>query len=426
MGMDIKRFGAKLNKGVIAFSNNVIIKTIASGMARLLPVTIVGSIATLLISLPFEPYLNVINSTGISKFLLLGSTMTNDIISIYLVIALSYEMSRIYKKSQINAVATALLAFFLVTPMTAAMIGEKTANVFTTTYLGSRGMFVGIIVGLLATRLYVLFIDKGIKIKMHPSVPPAIAGSFESLFPIIGVAGVFIIINAIFSATSYGDVHSLIYGLLQKPLAGAGASIWTMLLICFLGEVFWWFGIHGSNVTRAVSSTLYLPPAIDNATALAAGMAMPFILNEYFLNIYKGPRHLALACMLLWMSKSKQLKAIGQVAIVPGVFGISEPMKFGIPMVYNPIIFIPMAMTPVVSVSIAYFATVIGFLPRVGVNIPWAMPPIIGGMIAGGWRGALIQIVQFFVCILIYIPFFKVLDKQKAAEEAEKGDTVKG
>lgn len=420
MGTDIKRIGGRVNKSVIAFSNNVIIKTIAAGMARLLPVTMVGSIATLLVSLPFDPYMNFINNTGISKFLLLGSTMTNDIITIYLVIALAYEMAHIYKKSQVNAVATALLAFFLVTPMTSVMIGERETNVFTTTYLGSRGMFVGIIVALLATRLYVLFIDKGIKIKMHPSVPPAIAGSFESLFPIIGVSAVFIVINAVFSVTSYGDVHSLIYGLLQKPLEGAGASVWTLLLICFLGEVFWWFGIHGSNVTRAITSTLYLPPAIENATALAAGAAMPFILNEYFLNVYKGPRHLALACMLLWFSKSKQLKAIGQVAIVPGVFGISEPMKFGIPMVYNPIIFIPMAFTPVACISIAYLATVIGFLPRVGVNVPWAMPPVISGILAGGWRGAFIQIIQFIACILIYIPFFKMLDKQKIAQEVQK------
>lgn len=34
--------------------------------------------------------------------------------------------------------------------------------------------------------------------------------------------------------------------------------------------------------------------------------------------------------MLAFMAKSKQLKAVGKIAVVPGLFGISEPMKFGI------------------------------------------------------------------------------------------------
>lgn len=415
-----KGFGQKLNKYVTAFSNNLIVKTVAAGMARLLPVTMVGSICTLLISIPWDPYTNFLTTTGIGKFLGLGSTMTNDIISIYVVVALAMEMARILKKSQINAVMISIVSFFIVTPMTAALIGERTVNVFTTTYLGSRGMFVAMIVAMLATWLFALFTDHGPKIKMHPSVPPAISGSFESLFPVIFVALIFIGVNAVFSFTSAGDMHTFVYRILQAPLEGLGSSVWTMCLICLLGEFFWFFGIHGSNVTSAVTSTLWMPASIENQSAMAAGLAMPFILNTYFLNVYKGPRHFVLAAMLLWMAKSKQLKAVGKVAIAPGVFGISEPMKFGIPMVLNPIILVPMSLAPVISILIAYFATVIGFLPRVGINIPWAMPPIISGFLAGGWQGIVIQILQMVAIFLLYIPFFKVLDRQKLNEEAQQ------
>ncbi|MBP2097725.1 PTS sugar transporter subunit IIC [Enterococcus rivorum] len=412
-----KRIGPVLNKWTVKFSSNMFVKTIAAGMARLLPVTIVGSVITLIGSIPYEPYLQFLEQTGIKGYLTLGDTMTNGIITIYLVIALAYEMAKNYKKSQINAICISIVAFFLITPLTTFAVKGEPVQAFTLTYLGSRGMFVGMITALIATRLYVLFMDKGFKIKMHPSVPPAISGSFESLFPIVIISILFIGISAGFSLTAFGDAHSFIYTILQKPLEGASGSLSTMLIICFIGELFWWFGIHGSNVTSAVTNTLYLPLAIANAQALATGQSPEFILNSYFLNIYKGPRHLALACMLLWLTHSKQLKAIGKVAVVPGVFGISEPMKFGIPMVYNPIIFVPMTLAPVMCISIAYFATIIGFLPVVGINLPWSMPPIIGGFLAGGFAGVTVQVIQFVACLLLYYPFLKMLDRQKVNAE---------
>jgi PTS system cellobiose-specific IIC component len=40
-------------------------------------------------------------------------------------------------------------------------------------------------------------------------------------------------------------------------------------------------------------------------------------------------------------SKSKQISAISKISAVPGWFGINEPMTFGMPIMYNPILQIP-------------------------------------------------------------------------------------
>ena len=413
----LKSFANKLNKYVTAFSNNVYVKTIASGMMRLLPVTMVASFATLLIGIPFKPFLALVAKLGLTPYLTLVVTLTNGLISIYLVMFLSYEMARLFKKNPINAIGIAVLSFMIVTPLTTIMVNEKATQVLTLTNLGSRGMFVGMIVALLSTRLYIFFIDKGIKIKMHKSVPTAISSTFEALFSVALVALIFMGISALFASTSYGDIHNFVYTILQKPLEGLSGSLGTMLLIVLIGEGFWWFGIHGSSITSAITATLYTPLAIANATALATGAELPHILNTFFLSVYKGPRHLALALMLLLWAKSRSLKSVGKVSVVPGAFGISEPMKYGIPMIFNPLMLIPMALAPVVSIIIAYFATIIGFLPRVGINLPFTMPPFISGLLAGGIPGVVIQIIQFVAIILIYLPFFKAMDKQKCAEE---------
>jgi PTS system cellobiose-specific IIC component len=413
-----KKYGNKVNKAVVQFSKNVVVKTIMGGMARLLPITIVGSVTILLASIPFQPYTDFITKIGLYKYLTLGTTLTNDLISVYLTAALAYEMSRHYKKSVINSILIAELCFFIVTPLVEAQVGENTMSVLSLTYLGAKGMFVSIFVSLIAVKLYVLFIEKGPKITLHPSVPRAISSSFESLFPIIGVALVFISISALLNVTPYGDVHNLIYSVLQKPLEGASDSLGTLLLIAGLGEIFWWFGIN-SSVTSAIYESLYRPLAIANASALAVGAAMPNVLNSYFYSVFKGPRHFVLATMLLLLARSKQLKAIGKVSFIPGIFGISEPMKFGIPMVFNPITLIPMVLSPIICLSEAYFATIIGFMPKVGVDIPWSMPALVGGFLAAGWQGAVVQVIQMATVFILYLPFFKLLDNTKLMQEAE-------
>jgi PTS system cellobiose-specific IIC component len=401
------------------FAGNRTIHIIANGFSRLLPITMIGTIVSLITIV--DGYTNLLKNANLLSYVKLGDTMTNGIISVYLVAAMSYEMAKTLKKSPIGAILISEVCFFVLTPMTAFKVDDSTVMAFTTNYLGAKGMFVGMITALLATRLFALFMDKGIKIKMPAEVPSAISESMESIFAFAGVALIFVVINILFALTSFGSAHGFVYSILQKPLEGASDSIWTMLIIACLGELLWFFGIHGSNATSAITNTLYLPLSIANAQALTAGTSMPYILNSYFLTMWKCPtRHFILAALLLWACKSKQLKAIGKVSVIPGFFGISEPMKYGIPMVFNPILLIPMVVTPMISLVIAYGATVIGFLPRIGLNIPWYMPFPFNGIMAGGWAGLVVELIQCAVVVAIYFPFVKLLDKQKCAEEAAK------
>lgn len=118
MSMSLKSFGEKhkekINKALNKFSQHVIIKTIMAGMARVLPVTLVGSFVLLVANIPYEPFTEVITNIGLYKYLNLVATLTNDMISIYLVAVLAYEMSKFYKKSAINAVILAMLCYFIV------------------------------------------------------------------------------------------------------------------------------------------------------------------------------------------------------------------------------------------------------------------------------------------------------------------------
>lgn len=107
------------------------------------------------------------------------------------------------------------------------------------------------------------------------------------------------------------------------------------------------------------------------------------------------------------------------MAILPGVFGINEPVIFGLPVVLNPVIVIPFILCPVLNTLISGIVMKLGWVAWTnGVQLPWTTPPIISGWLAtGSWTGSALQIVEIILNILIYYPFVKMLDKQYLKEE---------
>ena len=61
----------------------------------------------------------------------------------------------------------------------------------------------------------------------------------------------------------------------------------------------------------------------------------------------------------------------------------------------------------------------------IGFDIPWTTPPLISGMIQGGWRLAVWQLIVMAVQTFIWYPFFKVQDNKYLKEE-NSDDLPKG
>lgn len=406
-------FVNKLNSGVTAFANNRYIRVISRGMMGTLAITMVGSIFTILTAFTFLP-------ASVRALCNLAIAVTSNMITLYVILSLSIVMAKECKKDAIATSILALACFLMLTPIARFEVGEAKVSAIETSYLGSKGMFVGMIVAILAARLYAFFVDKRFTIRLPDSVPDMVSRSFEAIVPAFLVFLLAFFIQIGFSYTSYGNIHDFIYKNLQMPLQGLGESVLSAVLLLLLSEFLWFFGIHGSNVTSSIMTALFTSQAYANMEAVVANTQPQFVLNSFFLSTFKGPRHFALACMLLFLCKSDRFKAVGKIAIFPGFFGISEPMKFGIPMVMNPWILVPMSLAPVISMLIAYFATIIGFMRIVSVNIPWTVPPIISGFMSTGWQGAVVQVIQFAAVIVLYLPFIKKLDNDERKLEKAK------
>ena len=144
---------------------------------------------------------------------------------------------------------------------------------------------------------------------------------------------------------------------------------------------------------------------------------LPYLFTEQFLQWYVwiGGAGSTLALSFLFLfSKSKYLKSLGKMTVVPGLFNINEPMIFGAPIVMNPILAIPFMVAPLVTTTLSYFVTRAGFIPLMMARLPFTVPAPIAAIISTNWSvgAGVLVMVNFGISLLIYYPFFKRYERE--------------
>ncbi|WP_314065172.1 PTS sugar transporter subunit IIC [uncultured Vagococcus sp.] len=405
--------------GPIAYKldSNRYLSAIKTGFFVAMPLLIIGSIFLLITQLPFDPYLNMMESIlgkdWMSLFLKVND-MTMNVMTIFVILGIAKELGKYYHVDEASSQAAAILAFFILTPIITSEAGETGLPIGN---FGASGLFVGMITAILAVEIFRWVVQKGWVIKMPDSVPSNVATSFSALVPGVFVAVIFNFIRIGFTFTSFETAHNFIFEVLQTPLLALGSSLPATIIVLLFEALLWAFGIHGSNIIGAVMTPIWTALAVENAQAFASGDVLPNIVNaQFYGNFIKlggssATIGLAIACVL--MAKSTQFKTLGKLSIAPAIFNINEPLIFGIPIVLNPIMLIPFIAAPVIMCIIAYTAMATGLVPITnGILLPWTMPAVVSGFILSGWRGALLQIVQIFLSFAIYYPFFKMEDRR--------------
>ena len=139
---------------------------------------------------------------------------------------------------------------------------------------------------------------------------------------------------------------------------------------------------------------------------------------DQFLTVTGAGMTIGLVVFMVFFAKSAQFKELGKLSIGPAIFNINEPIIFATPIVMNPLMIVPFILTPVVSSIITYFALYSGLVPLfTAVQVPWTTPPIVSGLLVGGWRAALLQVVVLTVGFFIYLPFVKKIDSMNVVVE---------
>lgn len=422
----MKNFQKWLEKYLVPFSNklgqNKVLQSISSGMVMTLPVTIGASVFSIFASFPIKPVADWFAKVGITPSMSAIVNGTMNILAVFISFTIAYNYAKSCKQNGIVAGLFGLASFFVLMPQTVP--GKKPVNAFQMTYLGSEGIIVAIILSILIGVFYVkLSKNKRLTIKLPDSVPSMVSSSIEPL--IIGII-IFIavfIVRAIFDFSPFNNVFDFINKLITTPLMHVGGSPLTLILVFALSNILFTFGIHPAAI-QSVIIPLVISMMVGSTPAFQAGKTIPYLSNLVvfaFANNDAAGATLGLVLMGLILSKSKRYKEFFKVSALPNLFNINEPIIFGMPIVLNPLMFVPFVLSTFVSGGIGLLAVKIGFItnynPSLGMGMPWTMPKIVADTMIMGWQGAVVWLINFLLMFLIYLPFFRVADKQAFEEE---------
>ena len=394
------------------------------------PLLIIGSLFLLVANFPIPGWVEFwaqFFGEGWASRLVQPVKATFDVMTILTVLGVGYSFGRQEDVDGISSAIIALVSFFILTPFVTIFTPPTATEIYMINsiplaWMGSKGIFVGMITAIFSVSIFAKAWKKGWIIRLPESVPPAVARSFEVLIPSAIVMLVMFIIKTIFDFTPYKDIHTFVYTFLQSPLTKAGNTLGAMITAYIFLHLFWFFGINGSSVVGAVFNPVLRVLSLENLDAFQNGSPLPNIITGSFQDMFAtfggAGSTLSLLIAALIVCKSERIKKLAGLSLVPGIFGINEPIIYGLPIMLNPLMFIPFVIVPTVNIIIAYFAMLWGVVPYTnGVSIPWTTPIFISGFLVTGLRGAILQVILLVLGIFMYIPFLKIIDKQYLKEE---------
>ncbi|MFS7389197.1 PTS sugar transporter subunit IIC [Carnobacterium maltaromaticum] len=427
------RFGMVAQK----MGNQIHLRTLRDAFATFMPFMMLAGFVTLFNYVIFDPagfLSSIISSDILEKIQSIGTPIasaTLSITSLLIVAAISYHMcqNRNYENT-IAAILVSISSLMVLTPMMTTFTPEGTKNaleipnVIPLDYIGASGMFVGIFVGLIATELFIkLSKNKKLQINLSGNIPPAVMKSFNVMIPIMITIVSISIVGFLVKELFHSDVNTLITTLVTAPLSKVTTGLPGFLLITSVANLFFGFGIHQAVISGSLLDPFLIQNMQENMAAYANHEEIPHIINMAFKDTFAvmggSGNTIALLIAIFIFSRRQDYKDFAKLSVTPAVFNISEPIIFGLPIVFNISLIIPFILAPIFSLTIAYFATAMGFINHVVVQIPWTTPPVISGFLAtaGDWRAAFLQIIIIAVSVFIYLPFLRIDEKVTATKQ---------
>ena len=414
--------------------NQIHLKSISNGMMMTLPLIVVGSIFLIIANPPVNPDLiNPETANIFMKFMLSWKefavnnyqtlttpyNMTMGIVGMMSAFAIAYCLAGEYNmKAAISGLISTSMFLMICAPSVDGSIA--------TNFLGADGLFIAIIIGLSSVEITRFVESRGWQFKFPDTVPPAVTAFVNSLLPLLLNIIVLYGINILIMSNIGVGIPEAIMKVLTPALSVVD-NIWGYLAIITLGNVLWLLGVNGTSIIFPIVFALGIQNTGINADLVANGQDPSVVMNlqMFRLAILGGAGNTLGLTLLMMKSKSTHLKSLGRLGVVPGICGINEPIIFGGPIVFNPILAIPFIVTPIVTVGLGYLAQVMGLItPGYLVDpsfIPFFAQAYFSSM---DWRNVLFVFGLVILSVIIYYPFFKVYEKNMLEQEYPADNSV--
>ena len=285
-------------------------------------------------------------------------------------------------------------------------------------YYGPTGLFVAIMTGLVTSLVYYLW-AKVRFLENSAAVPEFVVEWINNLVPIFFLLCVE---AAIINNTSIDLVH--VIEKIFAPLASFGQTYPGMVLSQFIPCLLFSLGIS-AWAFEGINGPIQMAGTTANAALLATGLAATNLNTSEamsaigIVNLGGMGATLGLNLLALFLAKSKKLKSLGKVCLGTSIFNINEPIIYGFPIAYNPILMVPFLLCSIIGPTIVYIACRTNLLnvPTLYNYMGITPGPIASVVFSQDWRGIIWWVIALVIYTLVWYPFFKVYDRQCLEEE---------
>lgn len=403
-----------------AAERNGFLNSIRQGFKLVVPVFIIGAFALLLLNIPIPGYRDALAAFAggaVFNLFLFIYQATFGVASLYIVYAVAYKNAiRISKKQHAiqnhMAATTALGCYFVLIGRDFDALGQ---------YLTVNNVFIALLTAMSVPCLFFFLQTLFHRLfkRQYLGGDPDFTAAVASIFPMAAAGLLFASITILVNVAGFDNLQQMFVTGISYPFQRLGRSLGGGLLLVFLQTVLWFFGVHGSNAFEDVVKANFEG---------GAGVSKEF-LDTFVLMGGCG----AAVCLLLALflfSRSKRNRVVTRASAVPMLFGINEIMVFGLPVVLNPIFFIPFLLTPVVLTLTSFAALSFGWIPTVAAEssaslLFWTSPVFVNSWLyADGPAGLFLQLFNILLGTAIYAPFVVLHDRLQKRKFAAMTDEM--
>lgn len=395
----------------------VMMQSVHSGFELSMPFLMIGATALLLNNLPIPAYQELIAtvfSGMLSSVFVNIYTYTLGSISLLLCLTVSSSYARITGEVENYLYSATALASYM-------GFCSNTLNANGTIF-DAQWLFTALCITLLScwflriSHRYMKFTKR----LYTPGASYLYNVALKNLLPILLIVCFF---------TFAGHVMQLLFA--QENITNFGSGLFLRLfksidngllrtiLYVILIHLFWFFGIHGTNVLDSVAREIFEPVMQINKSLIASRQLPTEIFSGNFLNtlVFMGGcgSTLCLAIALLVFSKKKHNRKLAYIVLPSSIFNINEILLFGYPIVFNPVMLIPFLLTPIVLTCVSALVMMLGWVPLPRNTVNWTVPAIVSGyLITGSLAGSILQLCNIIIGVCIYVPFIWLNERRQA------------
>jgi PTS system cellobiose-specific IIC component len=391
-------FVARLERAVAPYAHRFVEAPGVRALSESLPIAFAVA-ALVLVGRPFtEPF-----TTWAALFAAVRDFVPGAIAiaSVAMVLVLALRLALRLGYAVVPAVVLSVLVFFVMMPRDAvyALVvfarthGRSGLGAFATT-LGASGIFTAIVVCF--------------------ATAAAIALGRRRLGPVTGdvAGGLALALVAWVLYAAHVSLAAVISGAVS-PLATLGDSLAALVVITAIEAAVWLVGIHGPALLAAIVFPVYLRLQADNTYAFVHHEPIPHIVVvATFLFVFPGGAGATLPLVVLLLrSRVPRLRRLALATLLPSLVNINEPVIFGLPLAYNPVLAVPFVAVPVALSCTTYAAISLGLVGRPLFYTPAIVPAFANVFVATlDWRACALMAVNLLLAGAIWLPFVRVYE----------------